>query len=415
MNNLINNKFDFFDKIYIFTLFFFANILGSPLLVLPIGGVEPGKLIIFILYFFLFTLICFKGFADFYIKKYLLYFILLFFLCQIIYGLYWQSIRATMYYFGLIYGLILIFFIKDIKSKYLDVFINSSTIFMFILLVGAYIGFIYHLFGGQALLHIINPDQRGNGLFLTTFSNAYDTKFIRPGGIYDEPGAFSFFICSISILRVLLKKNDKTTFILLFLGLITFSLTHLIIIICFLLYLVQKYNKNKNFFLVLLIFIIGILCIYFLFKDAFDIYIFNRINSVDRIINNNRSIQIPRVISILDIRSFFFGRLADFNFDLLALTNHTDDISSNPLFPIAMTGIIASLIYYLFLCIVSFAAIIRKNSFFIYLSIIILFFQRPYISSKAYCIYFLLFLMISLDHISKNSPHFIFKRSSIKK
>lgn len=410
---MTNDNLKLFDKIYIFVLFFSANILISPLLYLSFSGIRLWMPIILVLFSALLILLLLNNILNLCIKQSIIFIFLFFIMCQFIYGIYCQSISAINYNSGLILGIFLLIFVKDIDrkdSKHMDIFIKWSTIFLLILIVGAYIGFLYHFTGGRVLLSFNNPDGRANRLYLTTLSNSVYFGFLRPAGIYDEPGAFSFFICSLSLLRILYNKNNRVTFLLLVSGIITFSLTHFLIIICYLLYLAINYYRKRTFILLLALTSIGIVIVYLLLKDALDAVLLRRVSSVDFLFNNNRSRQIPNVIDNLDLPTFFFGLIADHNYNFLKMTEYIGgDVSSNPLTPIIATGVIASLIYYIFLLSVLISALLKKKLFFIYLAIFILFIQRPYFSARGYCVYFILFFIISIQYIFQNIPRTIFK------
>jgi hypothetical protein len=412
INTKTQKKFDIFDKTYIFSLFFFANIHVSPLLSLSIGGIKLWMPIFAIVFLILLMPLCVKKLSSIHIKEQVIYILLFFILCQLAYGMYYQSINAIGYNSGLLLGIFLVILFKDIDdldNSYMDIFIKWSTVFMFILIVGAYAGFFYHRQGGRAILSFNNPDGRGNGLYLTTLSNTAVFGYLRPAGIYDEPGTFSFFICSISLLRILFRKKNSITSLLLISGIITFSLTHFLVMICYFLHLAINHYRKKTFFWVFLLTILCIVVIYVIFKNVFDSMILRRI-SITGILNNNRTRQIPNVINNLDIRTFLFGLVADYDYDFLKMTEYIGgDVSSNPLTPLIATGVIASLIYYLFLCIVFFSSFLEKRLFFIYFAIFILFLQRPYFTSRGYCIYFIMFFLLSMHCISHSIPHIIFK------
>ena len=112
-------------------------------------------------------------------------------------------------------------------------FVHLSTFVLIFLCVGALLSFFYALLGGAPLWGFPNPDGRENYLYLLSLTNSVWGGFIRPSAIYDEPGAFSFFICSVVTLRVLLGFDKKLTWFLALSGLITFSLAHIIFFVFF--------------------------------------------------------------------------------------------------------------------------------------------------------------------------------------
>lgn len=108
------------------------------------------------------------------------------------------------------------------------------TTFLLIGVAGALVGLVYALGGGDPVLSIVNIDGRENELYLTTMSNYNFLGVIRPSFIYDEPGAFSFILCATVALREVLGLPRRPSYLLLIGGLVTFSLTHLLITLTYL-------------------------------------------------------------------------------------------------------------------------------------------------------------------------------------
>ena len=134
-------------------------------------------------------------------------------------------------------------FAYNVDEKTLVSFVKLSTIFIGILLFGALISLLYKLSGGSELFFIENPDGRLNYFYPFSFSNSVWSSLLRPSGIYDEPGAFSFFICGLVTLRVLTKSNVRITTMILLLGLITLSVAHVVFTIIY--FLSFKWNLKR--------------------------------------------------------------------------------------------------------------------------------------------------------------------------
>ena len=145
--------------------------------------------------------------------------------------------------------------------------IDLMSIFLQIILVMAIISFIYTLLGGEPIFSITNPDGRENHFLLTSFSNSFWSGFSRPSGIFDEPGTLSFFVCSVCALRQLFSLEEKKTIYLLLMGLITFSLAHII----FSFFLFFSFSK-KIFFLKRLLFLIVIMTSAIIVSGNFSIF-----------------------------------------------------------------------------------------------------------------------------------------------
>lgn len=114
-------------------------------------------------------------------------------------------------------------------------FITLCTGFLLVMLILSWIGFLYVLHGGEALFSIINIDGRENLFYLTTFSNWRVLDSIRPSGVFDEPGTLSFLLCAIAALRRIYDRSNSGSLILLLLGLVTFSMTHIAFLALFVL------------------------------------------------------------------------------------------------------------------------------------------------------------------------------------
>lgn len=161
--------------------------------------------------------------------------------------------------------------------------------FIYFLIFGSFVSLIYLKMGGGELYTFLNPDGRTNYLFPFTLTNSFWDELIRPSGIYDEPGAFSFFICTTVVLRDLLGFSKKNSFIMLISGLITLSLAHVVFLIIYLLnFRISFRNLLISFFTMFLGFI------YFSNIDKSDIlynvfFIRFTINNSGKLIGDNRS------------------------------------------------------------------------------------------------------------------------------
>jgi hypothetical protein len=406
------NCLDLFDKTYVVVIFIFANILISPLVITIL--VKHWLIPVSISISVLFVCISVKKIASITINK-IMFFILIFFqFCQCLYGIYYRSIRGATYNSGFLLAIITLLLFNE--NKHLDIFVNWTTNFIIVLIAGAYIGFFYALMGGTPIVTFLNPDSRTHSLFLTTCTNSvFIGNIIRPSGIYDEPGAFSFFICSICLLRSLVNKNDFVTFLLLLSGLITFSLTHFLIFLCYLIHSAIKYRKKKHFFLLLTLTASSIIVIYVVLNSAIDELLLTRFDSYDDIINNNRTSQLKICLNLLDTKTFFLGQIADYNFDFTKLAKKYGAFAENPLSPMILTGLITTWIYYLCLGSLLLAGILNKKYFFIFLSIIILFMQRPFFASRSYSIYFVLFFYLSLFFVKDEFKKYMHLNAYLKR
>jgi hypothetical protein len=129
------------------------------------------------------------------------------------------------------YLLISIILLYSVTFSTIYKVVEIASAFILILLLGGSVAFILSIIGYADIGSFTNPDGRVNYIYFFTFSNAGWSGLLRPAGIYDEPGAFSFFISGIAAARHLLKMNNKRTWIILLLGLQTLSVAHVIYMI----------------------------------------------------------------------------------------------------------------------------------------------------------------------------------------
>jgi hypothetical protein len=382
------------DKFYIIYIFIYANILLSPLIrIIPL----PVREIYAVMY--LVSLVIFVSVSQ---KRKMFFNGKLILLCLFfasifcITGIYYQSIDIALFNNVFLFTLVLFFLFK---KEYTEPFIDISSWFIFILIAGAFIGFVYALNGGRSIFDFSNPDGRINHIYLTTTSNSVMGKIIRPAGIYDEPGALSFFICSICLLRTLYHNNDNITFFFLLGGIITFSLAHLIVFICFIVYYLCNYYKKKKTILYVVVAIF--VCIVFIgfFYESFEKRFFSRLridNSTGLIAGDTRTNLFNNAFKLLDLKVFFWG------FDkTMYSSNPSVTVGENPLMPIVNYGLFNSGYYYIFLSIIFLSGMIQRRYFFIILAVCLLFFQRPYSNKACYSFYFVLFFVHAVNVLKK--------------
>ncbi|EMT6576657.1 hypothetical protein WMR74_002695 [Providencia rettgeri] len=254
-----------------------------------------------------------------------------------------------------------------------------------------FIAVIYSYLGGSSIYQIQNPDGRPNYFYITSFSNAGFGNIIRPSFIYDEPGAFSFLICFVVCFRILLKKSPLITSLIMVSGLITFSLTHFILVI---LYFIFNLRIRLNILAPLFIIILSGPLI--LNNNELKPFIdrIENFNSAD----NNRVNQLENFLTNVEISNVIFaGEVECQNSDVKnACYKKYGDLSSSPLSVIFYNGILGLIIQIAIY--ISFIYYIFKSRFFVFpsLCMLILTIQRPYFFSTGYStmILLILFLMV---------------------
>jgi hypothetical protein len=385
----------------------YANIFISPLLML--SPLPLWKLFTLLIVGLLVSFVCFSIKSKKLLSNRSKILFAVFFIITIlssVTGIYYYSYLPIYANFSfLLILLMLIFF----TNKHGQIFVDISTVFICLIILGAYIGVIYAFLGGRPIFNFPNGDGRINSIYLTTGTNFHIGKFIRPSGIYDEPGALSFFICSVCLLRVFFSKNDDFTFLILIFGIITSSLTHLLILICFSIYYLFRYRKKRSTLIYVLIFFIAGLIVIAAFYELFDTLLFDRLRynpSQKRISGDTRSHLFLNALKLLDARSFFWGLDKTVYVDENLFHLRFPLIGNNPLTPLIKYGFFSQWYYYFALFIIFFAGLLQRKYFFIYLSICFLFLQRPNPHIISYNFYFVFFSLIAIETIKANKNNF---------
>lgn len=312
-------------------------------------------------------------------------------------SLYWfGSIKIMTYPIAMLIGLYLTLVLS--VDEYFNL-INFLSFCSYVLVIGALIGFIYSMFGGKPLFIILNPDGRKNYFFLTTFSNAIIGKFIRPSGVFDEPGALSFFLCIVAIIRIISGKRQSGTWFIMIGGLVTISLAH-ILFFCTLLPIIN-FKKKKT--LVIIVSVVTLLIILFSFsevgKSIFSLISgrlsLNKTNSF--ISNNSRTSIIENCLYIFrndySLKKFVFSLNPGYMDSKYTIYQNYGKLGENPFSPLLYYGLLIAWPYY-FLLIYLLILSIKKRDNIVFLGLALLLLQRPNITNIGYA--FLIFMPISL-------------------
>ncbi len=317
-------------------------------------------------------------------------------------------------------GIILLIMIMLAKSAVPIIFRKRSVNFLYfvsvIILIGAWISFFYAYFGGTSLFVLLNPDGRPNYLFLTSFTNSAFQNIIRPSGVFDEPGALSFFTTLVICINELCGGQKNRSFILFFLGLITFSLTH---VICFLLYIFYIFKKQFFIILILLILLFSF-ATNFIPKDAIIQTMFLSrltVTPEGRIAGDNRSNQVSEFFSLLSKDISIRGN----NVNAKTIARKEIDQSSNPFSIWYGYGLIIWLPYAFFIFVLLYYAFVkRKEEKLVSILLLLLLLQRPYIYSMywGFSIWFVISLMLYKNRFKflSNAPskYFHIKKNNIQ-
>jgi hypothetical protein len=322
-------------------------------------------------------------------------------------SIYWLNLRFTIQVFLFFITLLSLSLFKRLEIKSAVEYFSK---FLLILLIFAVISsFLTFNFNFTRQIGV-NPDGRELFLHFLTFSNS-GYRFgshlvIRPSGIYDEPGTFSFIICIISVLRYYLDLPLKRTILLLLLGFITLSYAHLLFTTVFIVSLLVsgkiKINyKNSLIFGLFLMFLVT----FFLNSTVFEIinnFLLKRadFNSVDDF-GGSRYLLMQNAISYLDINSFLFGLDPICIYDSISCNTKYGQLLDNPLSSLITRGMFASSIYYFFLFINVVKSFYFKRNFILF-GVFLLALQRPSILLPGFDIYYALIILLCFNFFKLN-------------
>lgn len=365
--------------------FFNLCIVQSPLLaLLPIPG-------------FAYVLFCFVLLLVFLtVNKvninYYIFIILGVFIPTTILCLYWGDLR----YFSIAVTLfVAIFCVELLKYDDIKVLIDKITHFMIVLLVLCWIGFfIAQLRGGSPVL-TFNLWGRDLHFFYTTFTVDVTGSFMRPSGIYMEPGHLGWIVSCLIFCRELLGLNSKKSLILVFLSVITFSLALYFFILFYVLYLFKFREIIKFSF----VFIFTCILLYFIVPFEFlNSFILSRFDyQGGEFAGDNRSFRMINAFDLIDFKSFIFGLGPTCFYDYQVCENIYGFYGENPLSPILNIGFILSYLYYTFLIFLMCMAFkFKMKYFFLIVGLILIFLQQPILLQVGYSMWPILIFSLFL-------------------
>lgn len=268
-----------------------------------------------------------------------------------------------------------------------DAFVDLASSFMLALLIGAVVGYALSAAGVPPLSAFENTDGRTNYFFYTTFTNTFEETFIRPSGIYDEPGAFSFFICITAYLREATARSRPMTLALLLLGFITFSVMHLIFFIFYILASQTNLRRVMRFVLTLALLIVALFA-----SGAGDVIqdkLLSRLELTDEgnVAGDTRTLLLLNaavVLSSVD-HAPLMGASSDCTLNIGSCVDQFGAMGENLLSPLVSQGLFLSWPYYLFL-VTGVLSLARGRKGLLFFAVALLFVQRPYLLNLGYAV-----------------------------
>lgn len=288
--------------------------------------------------------------------------------------------------------------------------VEIVTVILLVLAVFGWISMTYFYRGGESLLTIQTPGQPVT-LYLATLAVPTGGLIMRPAGIFDEPGAFAFFISLCAACRMLLGLPRARTWQLLVAGLTTLSLALVIFIFVVGVGELVRFGKKQRApisarakrrarMLGLFAFAAVIWFVVEYHKEILVVgeFLFIRLrpsSEAGRLIEgDSRTADFMTSLGHLDLRTILFGIDRSCFTDLGTCYAMDFGGGSNPLSPIVMRGLLSQFLYY-FVLVVLLAYSIRGPNRAVYFAVMLMFLQRPYVLSFGYSTWAVLALLIN--------------------
>ena len=318
-------------------------------------------------------------------------------------AIYWQDPRYVLSPIFLVFSLFLLQLAND---RAVNTFISILTVMMFLLLSGAVFGLFLVLNGVQPLFDIPNVDGRPNYFFYTTFSNSWFGRIIRPAGIYDEPGAFSFMICGVAALRHLYGRDSKVTWILLGMGLVTTSLAHLVYVVIHA--AAERLNVRNFAGIVAALVPLILIGAYLGGGEVLEKRLLGRVSvsETGQIVGDNRTERLRNAVEHMSRhpQSILVGADPICRFDPVACAERFSVMGESPLSPMVMQGLFVSWPYYAALAVLFIAPLFGRD-YLVSFGIGALFLQRPYLLNLGYSLIGCLVVAATLQRIAAERLH----------
>lgn len=313
----------------------------------------------------------------------------------------WGDYRYVFYCVFFFCALVL----ADVAGKAgIERFCTLATSLVIVLLIGAVISFVLAWIGLGPVFAITNPDGQEYYFFYTGFTNSYNDNLIRASAIYDEPGAFSMYICFVAALRHLLQRDKRTTWLILILGFITFSLAHLVYAMCH--FLAEQPSKKRIVFFLSALSVALFALVTTITQDT-NIILLSRLALTDDanlFAGDNRSFQLFNAWNqILEHpSSIWFGLDQTCVFRQTVCQEKFGLIGENPLSPLAFGGLSSELPYYVAVALFFLSPFFGRRYIALF-GIGLLFLQRPYVTGFSYALIAVLLLVILLRRRANTS------------
>jgi hypothetical protein len=344
------------------------------------------------------VIIVFRG-GELHLHKWFLAICVAVFLSACIPAFYWADPRYILSPVFFVFSLLLI---QLAGKQALHNFITMTTVLMFALLIGGFIGLFLAFNGVQPVFNIPSGDGRPIHFFYTTFSNSWWGRIIRPAGIFDEPGALSFMVCGTAALRHLQGRKSRVTWMLLGLGFVTLSLAHLVYVLIHA--MAEKFSLRNVIGITATLLPLILVATYLGGAEIVEKRLLGRltISETGELVGDNRSERIRNAARQLkkNPQSIMFGAHPTCRFDPVKCAEEFGLMGESPLSSLVMQGIFVSWPYYAALVIL-FCAPFFGREYLVSFGIGALLLQRPYLLNLGYALVGCLVVVATITRISR--------------
>ena len=335
------------------------------------------------------------------VSPYIYLTIVIILLCSFPAAFYWQN-PSVLVSSGYIVLSLLLIGISNLRELVCSVEIATDLL----IIMGALscLSIVYYLNGGQPFFEISSYVGQPVQFYIGSFAlKVYEgsSTLMRPSAIFDEPGAFAFFIVLCASCRMFLSLDNIKTWSLLLLGFCTISLAHTI---CFVCLIVGSFLFRNSFsfhfkltstrflilFSLLLLLILFRAQVFVVFSTIGDRLYFDP--STRRLAGDSRSVDFFNLLDILTPTIFAYGYGGNCFISASACAELPVG-GGNFLLPIFTRGFFATVFYYVYM-LYTFIKVYSFRFSYVYLAVLLMFLQRPYVMSNGYSLWAILFLLI---------------------
>jgi hypothetical protein len=359
------------QKIIAYLLFTYSFIFISPLWIY--ASIRPVYLVLILYLFCVFYV--FSGGKLLKMPTAWMFGIAVLMFISILMAFFWSDFKYLGIYIFLIVSIILN---SQCKHEGIISFVDISTRFIILLLIGSLIAFILDQVGIGNITGFETNKGRLMYVYIASLAPYLgESSVIRTSGIYDEPGAFSMFICMLAAIRHLYGFDKKTTWAILLLGFITFSVAHFV-------YVAVHYFSEKRTVVQNIVCSIFIALLVVLVVNTDNQYS-ERLSVDDKgeLKADNRSFRMVNAyVHINENRDVLIkGVGPNCNFQTVVKCKITHS-EANPLEPLLNLGL-ASIPYY-FVVVIFLFSFLKNKKYLVLAGIGLLLVQRPYLTSISY-------------------------------